>query len=590
MKQLNATFLIAVLLLAFAGSTCKKPKPQKPEKPVLQSLSAQEKDDLQKLQAESKQGIPMALNLSKPHHYRHFMRAVKGAGHTPENSPMFFSLLKKAKESHAKNPPKAKTLLATTDPSLQPVGSVIEIGQDLKTGTNFTTTGLTSVPSGTVKSTMSLQLYDNSTSTPIGSQASSTQYGQGEDFTLTANGTFPSTPQKGDKVLSNLTYFYQPHSGAPVYETVFMTKSVIVPQAPPSVTLPSQNTAHQSLPNINVCLSRAMGNLQDCDYGPYENPTANPNVQFPFVGSVTYMSNVKAPLKLCTGNPPPSDCNTDLQFFIWKDDGGGCQPSALGDLLSFFKVNGQTVSWNFADTNAGRAQFGKPCFEKTERMDLSFMIAVQTANGGLNKVPAFVTTQKSTRPYDTTQIKYLTFMWGCLLPGTKVKMADGSWKKIEDVRVGDKVTSDAKDRKLSVVHTHKGNENNPIYTITTANGKTVKMTAEHSLPLKNGKIVLARQLKEGDEVTTDTGVSKIKKIALSPKKYTGHVWNLTLGAKGESVNEKNATFIADGLLVGDNAMQNHWGAHYRKDHRDILQRLPKEWHTDYQNYKKRTEK
>lgn len=554
----------------------------------LATETEQGRKDVQAIASESTPGIPMALDLSKPHHYRHLMRVLKNAGHTPEESPMLYSVIEKMKQQHAKNPPRATTLLASGDTSLQPVGGIIEVGQDTETGLNFTTSGVTSVPGGTVKSVMGLQLYDNSTATPIGDQASSTQYGQGEDFVITANGTFPTTPTSTDKVLSQLTYFYQPYDSGPVAETVTMTKSVLVPQAPPTVTMPVQKADHASLPNINVCLSRSAGNDADCDYGPYEAPTANPEVQFPMVGSVTYMSDVVSPLVLCSGDPPPSNCNTDLQFFIWKDDGGGCLLEAQGDLLSKFTVSGAEVSWNFDDTDTGRAQFGHPCFQKTERVDLSFMVSVLTTDSETTKVPAFVTTQTNTRPYDTTQIKYLTFMWGCLLPGTKIKMADGSLKNIEKVLVGDKVISDAAGTILTVATTHKGNEHNPVYTVTAKNGNSVRMTEEHPVPLEGGKVVLARQLKKGDRLLTDKGVSEIEQI--EKNKYEGHVWNLGLGAKDESVTDKNATFFADGVLVGDNTMQNYWGAYYRKDHRDTLTRLPEAWHTDYLNYKKRTHK
>jgi len=542
--------------------------------------SAQEKADIAKIVGEAKDGIPYTLNLSKAHHMRHVVRALGYGGHTEANSPMLFKTLRALKSVHAKKAPSQKiTALQTGASGPQPANAIIDVGVISGSATNFSSSAITSNPQPTIKSTVTLQLFNAANNSSIGNPSSNTQFGNGVDLNVNATGTWPTTPKNSDQVLSLATFFNQPSGGGgPVLQTVRMTKAVDTLLSPPVVTEPAQKAAHVSLPNINVCLSRTMTNLADCDYGPYEAPTATPDVQFPMKGSVQYSSAVPATL---------SAQNAQIQFLIWKDDGGACPLGALGNLFQHFTTSNSgtpTVSWDF-----NNAQFGKPCFQTVERIDVSFMVAVQTANSSPGYVSAFVTSQTPATPANTTQIKYLTFMWGCLLPGAQILMDDGTYKNVEDIKVGEFVKANGARTKTRVTATYKGNEDALVYLITDSFGHKLEMTSEHPILLMDGSVVLARQLQrlmteKTLEISTTKGPATLKSV--TSRTYKGSVYNLKLQHAKNTYKDTN--FYANAIMVGDNRMQKHWGLWHRKDHRDILARIPVEWHQDYKNWRSRT--
>ncbi|MBA0165252.1 hypothetical protein H0255_19135 [Pectobacterium versatile] len=532
----------------------------------------QNKSDLAQLVQESKPGVPYALDLSKAHHYRYVQNQLAKAGHTPASSPQLFQTLETLQTQHASSPPdqQAYSLLSETGMSPESINAIIELGRESTQNYNYTATLISSVPEGTIATALTLQLFDNTTKTAIGTHTTTTQYGAGQDAALGAAGSWQSVPTTTDEVLATGTVFIQPKTGSPVFLNVQNTALAIeVPQSPPVVSAPVQKPGRQ-VPYILTCLQRSPGNTADCDYGPYGGGSV---VQFPMQGSVTYASAVPTTLNLS---------NASVNFIIWDDaSGGGCTlGETSADMLSYFTTNGNTVSWNFANAN-----FGQACFNALTRVDMSFMIAVQTATSGFDKVSAYVTTQGGSTPFDTTEIDYLEFAWGCLTPGTKVRMADGSLKRVEDIEVGDMVLSNQNKKPKKVTSTIPGYEEGVIYVVTDAKGNRVEMTAEHPVLSGKNSVLLARQLKVGTEIYNAEGQTKI--VSIKNKNYSGKVWNLVL--EGEDKNDHTSTgFYAENILVGDNSMQEYWGKYYRKDHDDILQRLPKEWHADYKNWKKET--
>lgn len=539
------------------------------------NLTNQERSDLAQIIQESKPGVPYTLNLAHDHHHRHVLSQLNKAGHTPKKSPQMHKTVASLRKAHATNPPNQATysMLAKTVASPQPINAIIEMGRDANTGYNYTATLVSSVPDGTVASTLNLQLFDNTTKASIGSQANKTQYGDGTDASVDATGTWNGTPTNTDELLASGTVSLQPHTGSPAFLNIHNTALAIeVPQAAPTVDDPKQKPG-RSVDYILTCLQRPANNRADCDYGPYSG--SGSNAQFPMKGNVTYMSAVPTTL---------DTTNASVTFFIWDDSaGGGCTlGETSANMLSNFSTSGNTVSWDF-----NRANFGPACFKRMTRVDMSFTIAVKTATSGTDKVPAYVTTQAGGTPFDTTEIDYLEFSWGCLTPNTKILMADGKSKKIKNIKVGDMVLSNQGKTPRKVVSTIKGYEDDDIYIVTDSAGNRVKMTSGHTVLTQDGAVLLARQLKVGNKIWGANG--KVTVASIKKKKYKGDVWNLVL-EKGKSKNHKSSNFYAGSIMVGDNLMQEYWGEYYEEDHRDILERLPKAWHADYKNWKKANKK
>ena len=92
---------------------------------------------------------------------------------------------------------------------------------------------------------------------------------------------------------------------------------------------------------------------------------------------------------------------------------------------------------------------------------------------------------------------------GCLLPGTRITLADGSLKAIEEITMGDKVLGVDKDGKLvsaNVIDTFVHPDTEGFLTVKTKDGKALKTTPNH--PVRNcTKYVEAGKLKAGDSVS-----------------------------------------------------------------------------------------
>jgi hypothetical protein len=174
---------------------------------------------------------------------------------------------------------------------------------------------------------------------------------------------------------------------------------------------------------------------------------------------------------------------------------------------------------------------------------------------------------------------------GCLAPGSKITMEDGSERVIEKFDGGERVKTRG-GKNFTVAATLWGRESNPLVRITTADGHSVMMSNEHPVPTGRG-ILRAKELAVGDIVYTSGGESQLTAVMLEP--YNGTVYNLGLTGQlnDPTLTPENRTFYTDSILVGDSAMQFYWS---RLATRSAGQRqIPMRWLTDYQNSRKDVE-
>lgn len=91
---------------------------------------------------------------------------------------------------------------------------------------------------------------------------------------------------------------------------------------------------------------------------------------------------------------------------------------------------------------------------------------------------------------------------GCLMPGQKIKMANGTLKNIEEIRVGDSVITLQGDKEV----THTWNPDTledgepDCYQINFENGSSIKCSADHMF-MVDGEWVKAKHLKDGMDCT-----------------------------------------------------------------------------------------
>ena len=133
----------------------------------------------------------------------------------------------------------------------------------------------------------------------------------------------------------------------------------------------------------------------------------------------------------------------------------------------------------------------------------------------------------------------------CFPTGTKIIMADHSYKNIEDITIGDKVQSFntynncAAVGVVTKVYKHPPAESKGYYIFTTENGENLRITPEHIL-LVNNKWLPAYMVKIGDHFRTING--KETKI-ISIQHVFEKTWEYNLEV------EPYNTFFAEGILV-----------------------------------------
>jgi len=139
---------------------------------------------------------------------------------------------------------------------------------------------------------------------------------------------------------------------------------------------------------------------------------------------------------------------------------------------------------------------------------------------------------------------------GCFLPGTVVSSSGGG-KKIEDVKVGDKVDSFADNliTKSKVSKIYKVTRD--YYYSLVAGDYQVKVTAEHPFFVGNNKFKEVKDLKAGDDVYVMEGKSLAKKTVTS---------NTRINEKTDAYNlsvDNTQTFFANGFAVHNKGVPSY---------------------------------
>lgn len=147
----------------------------------------------------------------------------------------------------------------------------------------------------------------------------------------------------------------------------------------------------------------------------------------------------------------------------------------------------------------------------------------------------------------------LVIMYGCLGEKTRVTLADGSQRRISEIRIGDRVLS--LDNKgvpcyARVRNVWRGMEDK-MQEITTANGSTLLATRVHPFKTQEG-IRIAGELNEGISLLAGNDQEWTEVLQRKEVNSPTEVYNLDLEREGDS----SGLFLAENIWVGDNIMQN----------------------------------
>ena len=520
-------------------------------------LTEQDRDDLRYIIQKSTNGVARTMNLRDAREERFYRRQLELAGITRELFPQTHKTVDDAVANE-------DTLLfaARQATGASPVDVIAQIASKDK-GKTYETVVLSSVPGGTINTTITLGLYDENINR-IGDLAPGQQVNGGKGFTVSARGAFDTPiPAGGRQVYSIATVQYTTSAGTTRKNLV--TSSFNFPHEINNVD--PRDINNDGL--IKVCLTRRDN---DCDY--WHQWVGK--VQIPVKGSILYFGDIDV-----DANNKPVSATSKIQIARTDQGGDPLTPPAGFDFFDDPNtvVSGKTISWNLSWLT-----FDKPNFSSGDKIYYIFILKVQVSG---KDVTAFITNAPSSiapgqNGLNTLKIPEMEVVYGCLAADTKVILADGTGKAIRDIQVGEKVKSDAGGAVLTVGNTVEGTEEDPMIRITDDQEHSLLLTGSHPVPTPQG-MKLAKELVPDDEVFVESGMSRI--VKLEEEQYDGTVYNLHVGLPEDEVDltHDNRTHFADGILVGDGRTQRHYGILFRQRKEDVLAAIPEEWHADYLN-------
>lgn len=524
-------------------------------------LNEKETSDLRRMIEAAPAGQPTELDFSDPVSYRFYKKQLELAGVTAKKFPEQFRVLEQSRKKHAASgaPGIKRPLLAASGEGdvITPIQTITSFGT--ANGTNFAVSALSSVPNQPYVSQLTVGLY-NANMQPIGTPQYAQQYHAGEDLDIDATGTTTA----GSVVIAVATYFWQDQNGGVHHGYVRAATST----APTNITnnAPMPGTG-QSV--IKLCLGRSG---TDCTYIP--SGGSGSNVLMPVKGSITFPVNI---------DTSPSTPNFSLITMSRPDagEGGGCTIATTSNFFDpkYTRISGPMITWDLAP-----AQFqpANGCLTPNSKAIYTFTVGLSLQN-----VPVYVsvTNDPNTPPQDPyfKVIPDLYVFFSCLAQGTEVTMADGSAKKIETIRPGNRVLTGVDGKVMAVDSTLKGTEEIPMIQLKTREGHNLLLTDGHPVATPEG-VVLARMLAAGDRVVTREGTATLASV--EREMFGGFVWNLNVGPRQENFSKlaDNTTFFANGILVGDNQMQFAHNRKHKFQPESVRKVLPQRWHKDHQSY------
>lgn len=146
-------------------------------------------------------------------------------------------------------------------------------------------------------------------------------------------------------------------------------------------------------------------------------------------------------------------------------------------------------------------------------------------------------------------LKSLSIMMCCLAEGTLVRMGNGESKPIRDIKIGHKVWNPLTNSECVVENVYRGLEDRNVHIITTEN-REVRASDGHPFHTPYRGTVVARNLRNGDEILTENGKEKITNIRV----VNDHTYVYNLQLAGDCRNDRH--FLANGFVSGDFYVQN----------------------------------
>lgn len=528
-------------------------------------------------------GVPMNLDLSDDKHFNFLLDERGGNEYLKNYFPYYHQTLHNSRQNaiKAKN---SKTSFAPTYLTLlEKVANGDDVSKDWHDLVQITglvaqqiygssdhvvhATALVSFVDGLQSMNAMLTIGNPNTGKMIAQTNISQLYDQGYNTVITAHGTAKNL----DGIEASLSIDYVPYkTKVPVHQVMKIPiLDKIDPSEPIIVTDPVHKPGVNNVGFIKVCMGR---HGADCDYEYTAQPQPTPPTPTIAVsGSVTYAGTI--------GQPGPDSTKFGIYFFVMKRDGGGAQFfTKESEAYENFTLsnNDHTLSWNFPP-----ATFESAPWTQGNEVDLNITVAI-CVDSQITNTCFQVSSLKGIDENDSiAKIDVLKFFWGCLSADSLILMKDGSKKRVDSIKVSDRVQIDDSGSYLSVVDIITGKEEKPCLRITTENNRSLLVTDEHPI-FKFDGFCLAKELRIGDFVKTESGFERVSNV--SEELYDGTIYNLKLGGN-ENQEQAGSAHYANGIFVGDGNMQGFLLEKRKAEAMKprSIEELPEEWRFDAEN-------
>ena len=157
---------------------------------------------------------------------------------------------------------------------------------------------------------------------------------------------------------------------------------------------------------------------------------------------------------------------------------------------------------------------------------------------------------------------------GCFDDRTKIRMADGTDRRITEIKSGDMIFNPVTAKATRVLYTVSGPETLPMLRVQTKH-RSVVVTSKHPFPTERGYLP-AYRLEAGDTLLSDKTKEVITEIKTLPQSEDAPtVWNIMLAG---DEHPRNHMLLGDGLVTGDLFLQNKLERERKRDEWELSDR------------------
>lgn len=551
----------------------------------LPALTAQQRTNLLAFHKSSVQGKTQLLDPSDPKHRDFIETMLSAAGRTKKSFPHLFGSMPKVKKA---------ALKTATKKSKEPDDIQVRLVDAGKTKSGKATATIwANTASRNLIKGGNLMAFD-STSGKLLAQGENTSVRNGFLSCPTRSATAADAGKK-------LSLLYLGHSTDENGNTRYYSyaDTAIVSDQAIQVTVSAPVINYPGNKAIEISVGRTGGYPVNSDYTYYETGNLdNPYLISPFAGTVPLSGTIDLS-KLTVSD-------LDTRIFVNNGNGGTIAVPRARDyttdaaMVAAFSVGSapNILRWNFPYDQKGYKSTKSIVYNPTSlanEVQSYFYFAFNSipfADGSVSP-PFFVcSTDTPEEPsINCTKIPNLYYWWHCLAKGTPVMLEDGSFLAIENIHEGHRVRTGISGKSFAVratVHGYhacdpKTKNDDLLYTLITANGKRITGTENHMVFTSANSCIAISELKPGDNVMTDEGLSKVKTNKLAAHK--GMFYGMALGNDAERAQpdfpHHLASYYGGGVLCGDQEAMRHSVMTSNEDPEKVLPKIKPELHADY---------